>query len=328
MSPPFGSDRITLDIQLEPVSTTLELQEIRQGLTDRPRRLLSKYFYDKRGSALFEEITRLPEYYPTRTEQALLREVAEEISRRTGAEELVELGAGAATKTRVLLDAMQSSGNLRLYVPFDVSETEVRRVATELTCEYPDLLVHGIVADFVHHLGTIPPGQPRLVILLGSTIGNFTPAESSALLSRISRQMAPGDYLLLGADLIKDAEVIERAYNDAQGVTAEFNKNILRVVNQVAKADFDPDLYEHLALYNGDRERIEMYLVARRAHQVAARNLDLTLEIGDGEALRTEISCKYHRPGIEAMLTASGFRVADWYTDAEQLFALALARRR
>lgn len=327
MSEPFGSDRITLDIQLEPASTTVELQEIRQGLTDRPRRLPSKYFYDKRGSALFEEITRLPEYYPTRTELALLQEIAEEIGRRTGAEELVELGAGAATKTRVLLDAMQLSGNLRLYVPFDVSETEVRRVATELTREYPDLFVHGIVADFVHHLGTIPPGQPRMVILLGSTIGNFAPAESRALLSRISEQMEPGDYFLLGADLIKDKELIERAYNDVQGVTAEFNKNILRVVNRVAKTDFDPGLFDHLAFYNGDRQRIEMHLVANRAHRVTAMDLDLTLEIAEGEALQTEISCKYDRPGIEAMLTSSGFEIADWFTDSDQLFALALARK-
>lgn len=328
MSPAFASDRITLDIQLGPVNTTRELQNIRQSLTETLRSLPSKYFYDPRGSALFEKITRLPEYYLTRTEQTLLQENAEEMCHRTGAEELVELGAGAATKTRVLLDAMQRSGNLRLYVPFDVSETEVRRVATELTREYPDLLVHGIVADFVHHLGTIPPGQPRLVILLGSTIGNFSPAKATALLSRISRQMAPGDYFLLGADLVKDTGVIERAYNDVQGITAEFNKNILRVVNRIAKADFDPDLYDHLALYNADRERIEMYLVVTRAHQVSLENLDLTLAITAGERILTEISCKYRRSKVEEMLTASGFEIADWFTDPDQLFALALAKKK
>lgn len=327
MSRILDSDRITLDIQLEPTSTDRELEEIHQGLSQTRRSLPSKYFYDQRGSALFEEITRLPEYYPTRTEQALLRSIADEISQRTGAEELVELGAGAATKTRTLLDAMQRCGNLRLYVPFDVSESEVRRVARELTREYPELSVHGIVADFVHHLGTIPPGEPRLVILLGSTIGNFATAQSTNLLQRIAGQMETGDYLLLGADLIKKVTILERAYNDALGVTAEFNKNILRVVNRFAQADFDPRLYEHLAFYNSERERIEMHLVARRAHQVRVEALGSTYSIDGGETILTEISCKYSRPKIEGMLSASGFATADWFTDSEQLFALALARR-
>lgn len=254
-------------------------------------------------------------------------EVGEEIGHRTGAEELVELGAGAATKTRILLDAMQRTGRLRLFVPFDVSETEVRRVAEELAREYPELQIHGIVADFVHHLAAIPPGSPRLVMLLGSTIGNYSPGQAVGLLRRLSARMSSGDFFLLGADLIKDLEVIERAYNDPSGITAEFNRNVLQVVNRIAGGNFDPGLFAHLASYNSQMERLEMHLVATETHRVALPGLGLDLDIQENEAIRTEISCKYDRSRIQAMLDASGFRLDRWYTDRDRLFALALAQK-
>lgn len=319
--------RIRIDVRLDPHRSDADLQELRRGLTATPRRLPSKYFYDQTGSELFERITELPEYYPTRTERSLLTGYADEISYLTSAEELVELGAGAATKTRILLDAMQRQGNLRLYVPFDVSKTEVQRVARDLAGEYRELFVHGIVADFVHHLTSIPEGSPRLVILLGSTIGNFPPAEAVDLLTRLSNMMAKGDFFLLGADLIKDIGVIERAYNDSAGVTAAFNRNILRVVNGVVDGDFAPELYDHQARYDPRLDRIEMYLVASEAQRVRLPGLALDLEIRKGESLRTEISCKYDRPRVESMLRASGFELTRWFTDPERLFGLALAQK-
>jgi len=319
--------RIRIDTQMDPHKSEMDLEELRRCLLASPRKLPSKYFYDQEGSALFERITELPEYYPTRTEKALLTAVAEQISLLTGAEELVELGAGAATKTRVLLDAMESAGHLRLYVPFDVSSTEVQRVAKELVNEYPKLHVHGIVADFAHHLAAIPAGQPRLVILLGSTIGNYSPDQAVGLLSRLSSRMSRGDYLLLGTDLIKDVPVIERAYNDSAGITGEFNRNILRVVNRVSGADFDPEKFLHKAFYNHRLDRIEMYLVASESHLVEVQRLGLSLEIAKAEEIRTEISCKYDRARVTSMLEASGFELSRWFTDPDELFALALAQK-
>lgn len=320
--------RIRIDRQLDPRRDLADREELRRGLLATPRRLPSKHFYDARGSALFEEITQLPEYYPTRTEHALLVEIADEVSRLTGAEELVELGAGAATKTRVLLDAMEQTGRLKLYVPFDVSESEVQRVALELAAEYEALQIHGIVADFVHHLSTIPPGSPRLVMLLGGTIGNYSPGQAVGLLRRLSDRMATGDYFLLGADLIKSREIIESAYNDSLGVTAEFNRNVLRVVNGIGDANFQPSLFEHLAFYNDRLDRIEMHLVATETHRVDSRRLDLSLEISAGEKIRTEISCKYDRARVQSMLEASGFDLERWFTDGKEWFGLALARKR
>jgi L-histidine N-alpha-methyltransferase len=319
--------RIRIDTQLDPGRDLADLEELRRGLSAAPRQLPSKHFYDARGSALFEQITLLPEYYPTRAERDLLCEIADEISRLTAAEELVELGAGAATKTRLLLDAMQRTGRLKLFVPFDVSETTVRRVAQELAAEYDELEIHGIVADFVHHLSTIPPGSPRLVILLGGTIGNYTPGQAIGLLSRLAGRMAAGDYFLLGTDLIKDRALIERAYNDSQGVTAEFNRNILRVVNRLVDGTFVPELYEHLAFYDDRLERIEMYLVATEDHAVELPGLRMKIELAAGERIRTEISCKYDRQRVDSILEASGFALERWFTDDERLFGLALARR-
>ena len=319
--------RLTIETALERTDPEAELAALAAALDETPRRIPSRYFYDRRGSELFERITELPEYYPTRTERRLLEAVADEIARATGAEELVELGSGAASKTRILLDAMARASNLRTYVPLDVSESMVRRSAEELAGAYPDLLVHGLVADFHHHLDHIPPGEPRLVIFLGSTIGNLRPEEAVGFLRGIAALMAPGDYFLLGVDLVKDVAVLEAAYNDSLGITAEFNRNILRVVNRLAQGNFAPERFGHRAFFDPAASWIEMRLVAREAQTVRLEELELTLELEGGEEILTEISCKYRRPQVERMLADGGFLLDRWFGDDEGLFGLALARR-
>ena len=322
------SDRITIDNQIDPAGDQAALEELRRGLAESPKRIPTRYLYDRRGSELFEEITRLPEYYPTRAERTILEQEAAHIQEISQCHQLLELGAGAATKTRVLLDAMQNAGTLEMYIPLDVSESEVGRVAEELVAEYPGLRVHGIVADFVQHLAVVPPGQNRLNLLLGGTIGNFSSEAAVELLQRIGKQMDDCDFFLLGADLIKDVSIIEAAYNDSRGVTAEFNRNILRVVNRFAQADFEPDRFDHLAFFNREFHRIEMHLVASEAMEVIVGALDLQFEVDAGEALFTEISCKYDRPMVESMLLRAGFDLTDWFTDPNEYFALALAQKR
>ena len=321
-------DRVTIDLQIDPVSNELALADLQQGLNETPLRIPTRYLYDRRGSELFEKITQLEEYYLTRAERTILVDQADRIQEITECRELLELGAGAATKTRLLLDAMQAAGQLELYIPLDVSESEVRRVAEELVDEYDELRVHGIVADFIHHLTAVPPGKDRLLLLLGSTIGNFTTEDGVAFLRRINQRMTACDYFLLGADLIKEVSRIEAAYNDRLGITAEFNRNILRVVNRFADADFEPEKFEHLAYFNHDRHRVEMHLIAQEAMTISVRALDLTLDLEVGEDLFTEISCKYDRSLIKSMLERAEFELAEWFTDPEGLFALALARKR
>ena len=318
---------VTIEVALGRADPRAELATLAAALLETPRKVPSRYFYDQRGSELFEAITELPEYYPTRAETALLAAHADEIARSTGAEELVELGSGAATKTRILLEAMTRAGNLRTYVPLDVNESMVRRSADELAAAYPELTVHGLVADFHHHLDHIPPGEPRLVIFLGSTIGNLRPDEAVAFLRGIAAPMATGDFFLLGVDLIKETAVIEAAYNDAAGLTAEFNRNILRVVNRLAGGDFEPVRFAHRAFFDPVNRWIEMRLVAQGDQTVRLQELDLTLAVADREEILTEISCKYERGQVEEMLAAGGFRLERWYADAERFFALALARR-
>lgn len=320
-------DRIRIDYHRDGREDQAFLDELRASLAETPRRIPSKYFYDERGSELFEAICELPEYYPTRAERAILERHAGEIVRASGCSELVELGSGAATKTRLLLDAMAEAGTLELYVPFDVSEEMVARVARELAEHYPGLRVHGVVGDFMTHLGKIPEGGCRLAAFLGGTIGNLQPEDARAFLARLARRLDPGDGLLLGTDLIKDPAVIEAAYDDGAGVTAEFNKNILRVVNRLTGGDFDPDSFRHRAFYDRERHRIEMRLVAERAQQVRLPALDLTLELREGEEILTEISTKYDRPKVETLLERAGFELERWYTDPDGLFALSLARR-
>lgn len=325
---PLNSTRpIQIDVHLERQSLEQERDEIRKGLLDSPRQLPTKYLYDDRGSALFELICELPEYYQTRTERALLEAEANRIVGVSQAEELVELGSGAATKTRALLSAMARHGTLRLYVPFDVSEGIVRRTAQELTGEYPGLRVHGIVGDFINHLEHLPEGGRRLVIMLGGTIGNLSPDMARGLLRNVAAEMTSGDYLLLGVDLIKDPARLEAAYNDSAGVTAEFNKNMLPVMNRMLRANFDPKAFDHIASYNEDRHRMEIRLRSSKNQTVSLPDLDLELSLRGGEEILTEISTKYNRDSAGTLLGDGGFACVDWYTDPAQLFGLALARK-
>jgi L-histidine N-alpha-methyltransferase len=300
-------------------------REVREGLQSTPRRLPSKYFYDTRGSELFEEITRLPEYYLTRAEQALLDASAATIAEMTRFRELVEPGAGSAKKTRTLIDAGLSAGCLERLLMVDVSHEMAEASAHTMARGYPGLEVHGVVADFESDLDRIPPGRRRLVVFLGSTIGNFTRAEGVVLLRRL-KTLAGGDgWLLLGTDLVKDRALLEAAYNDARGVTARFNANILEVINRHLDGDFVPDRFEHVAVYNEAESRIESYLRARSAHSVRLKQLDLEFELAAGEMIHTEISCKYTRESVASLLSEAGFRLDRWFTDVDETFALSLS---
>jgi len=327
IAPAARRDRVTIEVHLDPGPDRAALEELRRCLAERPPRLPSKYFYDDRGSALFERITELPEYYQTRTEAALLTAEADRIAALTAAEELVELGSGAATKTRILLAAMARAGNLRLYVPLDVSEGIVRRVARELVAEYPGLEVHGVVGDFLEHLEELPAGRRRLVIFLGGTIGNLGPVRERELLCEIHDAMSPGDHFLLGTDLIKDPAALEAAYNDAAGVTAEFNRNILAVVNRLAGGDFEPERFAHRAFWDAPMHRIEMRLVATAPQTVRLAAIPLTLTLAEGDEISTEISTKYDRDLARDLLAGAGFRPLEWFTDPGERFGLTLAAR-
>jgi L-histidine N-alpha-methyltransferase len=304
--------------------------DVLDGLTRPFKELPPKHFYDARGSELFDRICDLPEYYPTRTEKAILRARARDIVESTGAGELVELGSGSAEKARILLDAMAAAGALRRYVPLDVSESVVRDAARQLVEEYDGLQVHGVVGDFQRHLERVPPhadDATRIVALLGGTIGNFPPGTRRALLRDISSILGPEDRLLLGTDLVKDPDVIEAAYDDEHGVTAEFNRNVLHVINRELDADFVPDAFDHIAFFDRRHEWIEMRLRARRPCSVLIGDLGLRVEFAAGEELRTEISAKFTRARLEADFAAAGIALERWYTDPDDLFALSLARR-
>ncbi len=304
--------------------------DVLDGLTRPFKELPPKHFYDARGSELFERICELPQYYPTRTETGILRQRAREIVRRTGAGELVELGSGAADKARILLDAMAQETTLQRYVPLDVSEQVVEDAARQLVEEYDGLHVHGVIGDFERHLDGIPAadGGVRIVALLGGTIGNFPPGTRRRLLRKIASLLRPQDRLLLGTDLVKDPAVIEAAYDDPTGITAEFNRNLLHVLNRELDADFTPESFDHVAFFDRRHEWIEMRLRARRPCTVLIAELDLRIEFAAGEELRTEISAKFTRGRIEADFEAAGLALERWYTDADELFALSLGRRR
>ena len=321
---------VTVEVRRRPDADE-ERRELLAALRARPRSIPSKHFYDERGLALFDEITELPEYYPTRTERAILERVAPEVARTTGAAELVELGSGSATKTRLLLDALHAQGTLRLYVPVDVNEASLARVGDELVRDYPGLRVHGVAADFLGPLAPLPvlddEGERRLAIFLGGTLGNLRPAdEAPAFLARLRAALAPGDWFLLGVDLVKDVATLEAAYDDAPGVTAEFNRNVLRVVNRLLRADFDPARFRHRAFYDRERDWIEMRLVAECAQTVRLGSSGETLHLLDGEEIRTEISAKYTRERAEALLRETGFAPRQWHTDEREWFGVALAR--
>jgi L-histidine Nalpha-methyltransferase len=301
--------------------------DVLDGLTRPFKELPPKHFYDARGAELFDRICDLPEYYPTRAERAILERSADELAELTGAVELVELGSGTAAKTRVLLDALQTAGTLERYVPVDVTESMVRDCAQALTSEYPGLRVHGVIGDFERHLDRVPPASgPRIVAFLGGTIGNFPPGSRRRVLRDIAYLLGPSDFLLMGTDLVKDPRVLEAAYDDSEGVTAEFNRNVLRVLNRELQADFDPDDFEHVALFDEQNEWIEMRLRARREHTTLVRDLDLPVHFDVGEELRTEISAKFTRERLESDLAAAGLELARWLTDPADLFALSLSR--
>jgi L-histidine N-alpha-methyltransferase len=321
---------LRIDVHVGAGSVRSLPDDVLDGLTRPFKELPPKHLYDSRGAELFDQICELPEYYPTRTERAILHRYADMIVRRTGMAELVELGSGTAAKTRVLLSAMDRAGTLRRYVPFDVAEQVVRDCAAALAEEYPALTIHGIVGDFERHLGKIPPperGHPRVVAFLGGTIGNFPPGARRRFLRSLAALLSAGDYLLLGTDLVKDIDVLEAAYDDARGVTAEFNRNVLHVLNRELDADFPTELFEHVAFFDPDREWIEMRLRARRACHVHIGALDLDVEFARGEELRTEISAKFTASRLKADYAASGLELAEWFTDEDGLFALSLASR-
>ncbi|HZQ83748.1 MAG TPA: L-histidine N(alpha)-methyltransferase [Acidimicrobiales bacterium] len=317
---------VEIDVHLGPDDLQRALRDdVRRGLTATPKRLPPKWFYDERGSRLFEEITRLREYYPTRREREILKSRARTIAKAGQADTLVELGSGSSEKTRLLLDAMRSAGTLERFVPFDVSEAFLRSAAEAVAAEYPGLQVHGVVGDFDHHLGLLPQGGRRMVAFLGGTIGNLVPEERARFLDHVVSGLAPGDSLLLGTDLVKDVGRLEAAYDDKKGVTAEFNRNVLRVINRQLGADFDVDAFEHVAFFDTVNEWIEMRLRATSAQTVHVPALDLTIEFAAGEELHTEISAKFRRDGVEAELAAAGLKLAHWWTDRQGDFALSLS---
>jgi L-histidine N-alpha-methyltransferase len=298
--------------------------DVLRGLTATPKWLPPKWFYDDAGSALFEEITRLPEYYPTRREREVLATHAADIAAQTRAGMLVELGAGSAEKTRLLLDALQVEGTLEHFVPVDVSDSALIEAATAVAEEYPGLEVHGVVADFEAHLELLPTGDRRLVAFLGGTIGNLEPAPRADFLSRVTESLRPGDAFLLGTDLVKDPDRLVRAYDDAAGVTARFNLNVLSVVNRELGADFDLSAFAHVARWNTDEQWIEMRLRSVREQTVHVKDLDLDIGFAAGETMRTEISVKFTRARVEREFAAAGLRLASWWTDRAGDFAVSL----
>jgi L-histidine N-alpha-methyltransferase len=316
-----------LEIHLDEHDLARSLRaDVTAGLTAAEKWLPPRWFYDARGSELFDEITRLPEYYPTRAERAVLTERAGEIAELTGARTLVELGSGSSEKTRLLLDALTAHGTLGSFVPLDVSASALADAVDKIKADYPDLTVRGIVGDLTRHLGVIPRGGDRMVAFLGGTIGNLVPAERAVFLRDLRSALDEGEYLLLGTDLVKDPAVLVPAYDDAAGVTAEFNRNVLRVVNRDLHAGFDVDAFEHVAIWDAEREWIEMRLRARTAMRVPIRDLDLTVSFAAGEELRTEVSAKFRRDGVRRELAAAGFTLRNWWTDPDGLFAVSLAR--
>ncbi|MDQ4130128.1 MAG: L-histidine N(alpha)-methyltransferase [Actinomycetota bacterium] len=318
--------QVRIDSYLDGSAPSTLARDVREGLSRELRELPPKYFYDARGSELFEGITRLPEYYPTRCERWILNRRAPEIAARSGVSELAELGSGSASKTRALLYAMAGAGALRRYVPFDVSEAAVEACARELVELYPGLEVHGVVGDFERDLERLPePDAPRLTAFLGGTIGNLHPEDRARFVERLAAVMRPEDRLLLGVDLVKDRAVLEAAYNDSAGITAEFNRNVLRVLNRELGADFDPDSFEHVAFFDPERSWIEMRLRARGSQTVNIDRAGLELELGDGEEIRTEISAKFTPDGVRGELAAAGLRVEELFTDPGERFAVALA---
>jgi L-histidine Nalpha-methyltransferase len=326
----LSTEAILVESYVGPGEERSLADDVLDGLTRPFKELPPKHFYDATGAELFDRICELPEYYPTRAERAILDERSADIVAATGAAELVELGSGTAAKTRLLLAAMAEAGTLRRYVPVDVTEAMVLDCADALVDEFPGLRVHGIVGDFERHLRHVPaPDGPRVVAFLGGTIGNFPPGSRRRFLRALGKLLRPGvDHLLLGTDLVKDPAILEAAYDDSAGVTAEFNRNVLRVINRELDANFDVDAFEHVAFFDREREWIEMRLRSQRRMDVEVRELGLKVAFAPREELRTEISAKFTEDRLRGDLAAAGLELREVLTDPDGLFALSLSARR
>ena len=323
----MNGEPLRIDVYLGADDLRRELEaDALAGLTASPKTLPPKWFYDERGSQLFEQITELPEYYPTRAEREILATHAADIAAVTGPKTLVELGSGSSEKTRLLLDALHRHGTLARFVPLDVSEAALRAAAAAINADYPDLDVHAIVGDFTSHLDRIPSGDGRMVAFLGGTIGNLVPAERASFLAALRANLEPGEWLLLGTDLVKDEATLVAAYDDAAGVTAEFNRNVLRVLNRDLDGDFDVEAFAHVACWDRANEWIEMRLRAEHAQRVRLKRLDLEVAFAAGEEMRTEVSAKFRRAGVAAELSAAGFAPRQWWTDRAERFGVSAAQ--
>lgn len=323
--------RVSMQVHVRPGDARRALRaEVLSGLCveGQLKELSPRWLYDERGSQLFDAITRLPEYYPTRREREILRAHAGDIARASGAHTLVELGSGSSEKTRWLLDALREQGHLRRFIPFDVSERFLRQSAEAVARDYPGLAVHAVVGDFERHLGRWPREGRVLVAFLGGTIGNLKPAERARFYAQLAAGLAPGDGLLVGTDLLKSRSRLFSAYNDRSGVTAAFNRNVLHVLNHELGADFDPGAFEHLAPFDEENQWVEMRLVSQRAQAVRLPSLSRFVNFAEGEVLRTEVSCKFHPERVQEELTTAGFEPVERWTDAAGDFALSLARKR
>ncbi len=320
------ADRCTIEVHLGPDDLTSALRrDVLDGLTADPKHVPPKWFYDERGSQLFDDITRLDEYYPTRRETEILEREAANIAALTGARTLLELGSGTSTKTKLLLDALAAAGTLSHIVPFDVCEPILRDAGPDLAARYPGVQVDAVVGDFERHLGRLALGDRTMVAFLGGTIGNLTPTERAKFRGELSDQMDSGDWLVLGTDLVKEPARLVAAYDDAAGVTAEFNRNVLHVLKRELDGDLVPERYTHVARWDHDEQRMEMFLRSDVAQQARLDALDLNLTFAAGELLHTEISAKFTRGRIENEITAAGLELAELLTDDAGDFAVSLA---
>jgi L-histidine Nalpha-methyltransferase len=322
------ADRVTIDVNLPPGGPLSGMAaDVRAGLTRPFKELSPRYFYDERGSELFEQITELEEYYPTRCEREILESEADSIcvaANRPAS--LIELGSGSARKTRVLLDAMRQASCLDAYCPVDISEEITRDTADAIASEYEGISVHGLVCDFEFDLERVPVEGPRVIALLGGTVGNFGPHQRASFLRRICNLLGPEDRFLLGTDLVKDPATLEAAYNDSLGVTAEFNKNVLAVLNRELGADFELDSFEHVARWDPENLWVDIRLRSLANQVVNFESLEMLVPFAAGEEMRTEISTKFLRPGLEGIYAEAGLELTDWWTDPDGLYALSLAR--
>lgn len=322
-------DRVQIELLLGAGDERALADDVLDGLTNQFKDLPPKHLYDTAGALLFDAICEQPEYYPTRTERRILEDNAAAMVELTAATELVELGSGTAAKTRLLLKAMDDAGQLELYVPIDVTASMVQDSAAEIASEFPSVRVHGIVGDFERHLTHVPksdPTHPRIVMVLGGTIGNLTQGKRRRFLRSLTPLLGEEAYIMIGTDLVKDPAIIEAAYNDAAGVTAAFNLNVLKVINRELNADFDVDSFEHVSFFDREREWIEMRLRAKRAMRVHVRDLDLTVSFADGEEMRTEISTKFTPQRLQSDLESAGLQSVGQFRDDQNLYALTLAR--